>query len=110
MEAWNFYKKGVASINGQFNTQRDAVTKRLNGLGYGPSDEKWISDMVQLESFRDTELAIFDKSDIVRNLKRISSQLQTEATLDLQAGLTKQLGRPAANWEVKLEGVQRYTP
>lgn len=105
MEAWDFYKKSVASMQGQFNTQKDAVSKRLSGMGYKPTDEKWISDMSSLEAYNDTELDVFNKSSVVQNLKRMSSQLQTDAVTDLQGGLDKQLGRPAFNWEVKLEGL-----
>ncbi len=105
MDAWDFYKKSVSSMQGQFNTQRDAVSKRLSGMGYKPTDEKWISDMSRLEGFIDDETGALDRSPIVQNLKRLSSQLQTEAVTDLQGGLDKQLGRSAANWELKLEGV-----
>lgn len=105
MEAWDFYKKSVSSMNGQFNTQRDAVSKRLSGLGYKPTDDKWISDMGRVDAFRDSETEVFNQSSVVKNLKRMSSQLQTEAVTNLQGSLDKQLGRPANNWELKLEGV-----
>ena len=105
MEAWDFYKKSVSSMRGQFNTQRDAVSKRLSGMGYKPTDEKWISDMGLVDSLEDTEAGILDKSSITQTLKKLSSSLQTEAVTNLQGGLDKQLGRTASNWELKLEGV-----
>lgn len=103
--AWDFYKKSVASMNGQFNTQRDAITKRLQARGFRPSDSQWVSSMSKLDDMQMSESRILERSSLVRNLKRTANSLQTEATVDMQANLEKQLGRTALNWELKLEGV-----
>lgn len=113
MDAWGYYKKSVGSIRGQLNTNAEAIATHLTQRGYGPQDELWISQMGALASQMTMEEDLLQRSQVVSNLRALSASVQDRVGKGMEqvnSRLTTQLGRQARPWELKLEGLKRYTP
>lgn len=118
MDAWDYYKKSVGSIRGQLNTNREAISSSLTQRGYGPQDDVWASRMDEIYKQANVEEDIVQQSSIAKRLRSLAASIPdivgptpTQDVLDQASSkLANTLGRQAYPWELKLEGLERYTP
>ena len=74
MDAWEFYKKSIRSIHGQFNTNKQGISSEMLIRGYKPTDEIWLARMGQLDDTIQSELRIVQNSTMAKRAYELSTK------------------------------------